>query len=255
MVRRKYRNPPIEEAVCDIQFAPGTEWDPTMSGRLYEKLKDVYNEKPRPQHVVEPPVMGIVRSEGKPSASLARGLFKERVQLLAKNGTRIVGISADQLSVHMLRPYTDWEEFRPSIMQALTAYRGIAGPEAVARIGLRYINFIAIGPDDQDLSRYFTIPPKFPDVDPPTRVLGFFNRKEAEFIDKPIRIVITFTNLEPKQPDILPFLLDIDVIWIRPDDPFSLDEVETVLEDMKVRHRQVFESLITDEARRLFDVE
>ena len=227
---------------------------PNDVGRLYEQLKGTYGEKPRPQHVVEAPFVGM-NSEGKPAASPPRGLFKERVQLLAKNGTRIVGVSADQLSVHMLRPYSNWEEFRPSIMEALKAYRTIAHPEGVTRIGLRYINFITIGRDEQELDRYFTIPPKFPEVESATRVLGFFNRKEAEFIDKPIRIVITFTNLEPKNPDTLPYLLDIDVIWIRPDNPFPMDDIAGVLEDMKVRHRQVFESLITDEARRLFDVE
>jgi len=254
MERRKYRNPPIEEAVCDIQFAPAADWDPTMPGRLYEKLKEIYNEKPRPQQVVELPVLGT-NAEGKPSAPSAHGLFKQRVQLLAENGTRIVGVSADQLSVHMLRPYTNWEEFRPRIMRALGAYREIASPEGVTRIGLRYINRITIGLDNPDLGQYFTIPPKFPDVDPPTRVLGFFNRKEAEFIDKPIRIVITFTNLERKQPGGLSYLLDIDVIWIRPDDPFPLDEIEGAIEDIKIRHRQVFESLITDESRKLFDAE
>ena len=92
-------------------------------------------------------------------------------------------------------------------------------------------------------------------MDAPTRVLGFFNRKEAEFTDKPIRIVITFANLEPKQPDAASYLLDVDVIWIRPEDPFPLGETAEVIEDIKVRHRQVFESLITNESRGLFDAE
>ena len=41
MARRKYRNPPIEEAVCDIQFEPGSEWDPTMSGALRKAQGDL----------------------------------------------------------------------------------------------------------------------------------------------------------------------------------------------------------------------
>ena len=53
MEPRKYRNPPIEEAVCDLQFAPGIEWDPTLPGRMYGELKEFYGEKPRLQQLVE----------------------------------------------------------------------------------------------------------------------------------------------------------------------------------------------------------
>ena len=174
MARRKYRNPPIEEAVCDIQFAPTTEWDPTIPGRLYEQLKDTYNERPRPQQVVELPARGTF-TEGKPLASPPPGLFQQRVQLLAENGTRIVGVSADRLSVHMLRPYSDWEEFSARIMRALNAYREVASPEAGSRIGLRYINRITIGSDKVDaLTRVFhhtTEVPKCGHSDPGVGVL------------------------------------------------------------------------------------
>jgi uncharacterized protein (TIGR04255 family) len=86
-------------------------------------------------------------------------------------------------------------------------------------------------------------------------MLAFFNRKEAEYLDKPIRVVVTFADMEPRTPDNSAYLLDIDIIWITNDSPIPLDEIETVMEDLKVRHRQVFESLVTDESRRLFDGE
>jgi uncharacterized protein (TIGR04255 family) len=67
--------------------------------------------------------------------------------------------------------------------------------------------------------------------------------------------VVTFADMEPRSPDQSAFLLDIDIISISTDAPIPLSEIEGVLEDMKVRHRQVFESLITDESRRLFDAD
>ena len=102
---------------------------------------------------------------------------------------------------------------------------------------------------------YFRFPPHLPEVERSTRMLAFFDRKEAEFLDKPIRIVVTFADMEPRSPDNSAYLLDIDIIWITTDSLMRLDKIETVLEDMKVRHRQVFESLITDESRRLFDAD
>jgi uncharacterized protein (TIGR04255 family) len=253
MERRRYRNPPIEEAVCDIQFAPGIDWDPTMPGRIHEKLKSVYTEKPRLQQMIEAQLQGA-DSEGNPSVSIQQRMTKQRVQLLAENGTRLVGLAADQLTIHMLRPYLGWDEYRPRIEQALMAYVEVAEPEAVARIGLRYINRIVITGDGiPDLARYFTVPPKFPQVDPNIRVLSFFNRKEAEYLDAPIRIVVTFAEMEPMLPKAHNYLLDLDIIWISPDQPAPLDQVMNLIDDMKVRHRQVFESLITPDARVLFD--
>lgn len=254
MARRTYRNPPIEEAVCDFQFAPGTEWDPTIPGRIYEKLKATYNEKPRQQQVIEAQIQGT-NAEGSPSVSLQSRFGKTRVQLLGENGTRIVGIGSDQLSVHMLRPYTMWDDFRPRILQALNAYREIAEPEGITRVGLRYINRISLEEESPDLSKYFAIPPRFPEVDPSTKMVAFFNRKEVEYLDQPIRVVVTFADMEPQTPDHSSYLLDIDIIWIASDSPISLDEIEHVMEEIKGRHRKVFESLITDEARSLFDAD
>ena len=82
-------------------------------------------------------------------------------------------------SVHMLRPYKGWETFRPQIQQALDAYSRIAEPEGITRIGLRYINKITIKEPHNDLSPYFSIPPRFPEIDSATHLLAFFNRKEA----------------------------------------------------------------------------
>ncbi len=253
MERHRYKRPPIEEAVCDIQFAPGTDWDPTLPGLLFGKLKTTYNEKPRQQQVVEAQVQSP-GAEGSPS-TLEHRFGKMRVQLLAENGTRIVGVSQDQLSVHMLRPYTKWEDFQPRIMKAIDAYREIAKPEGVTRLGLRYINRIVFSEREPMLENYFTIPPKFPVVQPPTRILAFFNRKESEFLDKPIRIVVTFADIEPKPSEGASYLLDLDIIWIRAEEPISFEELPDVMDDMKNRHRDVFESLITDKTRKMFDGE
>src|SRR3954468_17976213 len=106
MATVKYRNPPIEEAVCDFVFSPGAEWDPTMPGRLYELLKGTYPEKPRLQQVMETQVQGGPDI----NLSLQHRMTGQRVELLAENGTRMVGLAQDRLTIHMLRPYTGWEE-------------------------------------------------------------------------------------------------------------------------------------------------
>jgi uncharacterized protein (TIGR04255 family) len=248
---RKYRNPPIEEAICDFQFAPGLDWDPTLPGRMYGELKETYGEKPRLQQLVEAQLQAGV--EGQSSVSMQQKIGKQRVQFLGEGGTRIVGVGVDQLSVHMLRPYKGWEIFRPQILRALEVYRRVAEPEGITRIGLRYINKVTIEEPHDDLSPYFTIPPKFPQIDSTTKLLAFFNRKEAAFSDQPIRIVVTFADMESSPSP--SYLLDLDIIWISPEAPVPLDDFPDIMEDMKTRHRKVFEALITDETRKIFDAD
>lgn len=201
MDRVKCRKPPIEEAVCDLQFAPGTEWDPTMPGRIYEKLKGTYNEKPRQRQLIEAQIQGSA-AQGSSAVSVQQRFGKSLVQLCAETGTRIV-----------------LEGSMPN------------------------------------LSHFFTIPPRFPDVAPATKMLAFFNRKEVEYLDKPIRAVVTFANVESPMADQSAYLLDIDLIWIAPESPILMDDLPNVLEEIKVRHRQVFESLITDASRSLFNAD
>ena len=70
-----------------------------------------------------------------------------KVQLITKNGKRIVGVGPNVLSVHMLRPYLDpcnsdkigWDESRHRIGRALGAYWEVVQPQGVKRIGIKYM--------------------------------------------------------------------------------------------------------------------
>ena len=228
-----------------------------MPGRIHERLKSFYNEKPRSQQLVEAQVQGL-GSDGGAGVTFQQRVMNQKVQLLADKGTRIASLGENQLTVHMLAPYVGWEAFRPMIVEALDAYRAVAEPEGVTRVGLRYINRIVIpGESEPELSDYFTIPPKFPDVDPTIKRLSFFNRKEAEYADLPIRIVVTFAQIEAPATasDSHQYLLDLDIIWIRREQPMPVDEVMGMVDEMKRRHRRVFESLIKPKAREVFDAD
>lgn len=42
---RKYRNPPLIEALCEFQFVPTQPWDLTIPGFFYEKVKNDFPAK------------------------------------------------------------------------------------------------------------------------------------------------------------------------------------------------------------------
>jgi hypothetical protein len=39
-VGRRYAAPPLIEAVCELRLTPDTQWDLTIPGMIYEKVKD-----------------------------------------------------------------------------------------------------------------------------------------------------------------------------------------------------------------------
>src|SRR4051794_32126664 len=46
-VRREYKQPPISEAVCEIQFEPSKIWDFFSPSRLFDLLREEYDGEPR----------------------------------------------------------------------------------------------------------------------------------------------------------------------------------------------------------------
>ena len=51
--RRRYRNPPIDEALCQFRFEPDSGWDSTLADRLHAELQVDYLTSPRELRVVE----------------------------------------------------------------------------------------------------------------------------------------------------------------------------------------------------------
>ena len=39
---RRYKNPPVIEVVSEIRFSPDSEWDITIPGMLYEKIRGTF---------------------------------------------------------------------------------------------------------------------------------------------------------------------------------------------------------------------
>ncbi|MEH2459537.1 TIGR04255 family protein [Nostoc sp.] len=251
MTRRQYCNPPIEEAVCEFRFAPGQAWNFTVPGLFYEKVRDLYTGEPQQQNLIATEFNFGQMPLVKPEITVTQGLTKTLFP--SADATKLVGVGPDALSIHSLRPYKGWDEFSHRIDQAFQFYLEVAKPVGITRITLRYINRIVIS-DDQavDLSEYVNIYPQFPDT-LPSGLSGFVMQTESIYEDIPIRLVITLSNAKPLFEKVV-FILDLDIsqTWI--EKPLSLKEMLPNLHELKSREGQVFESLITDRARELFDV-
>ena len=117
--RHIYRNDPIEEALCELRFESDKEWNLTFPGRFYEQIKDVYDGKPRQQNLMEAGFQTETQPEG--TALQLKGSFA-KVQFPTQDDKKLVAIGPDVLSIHVLAPYPNWEDFYPRIQRAFQEY-------------------------------------------------------------------------------------------------------------------------------------
>lgn len=138
MIGEKLKNPPLIEAACEFRFDLASEWDWTIPGLLFEKIRDEFPGR------AEVHRLGLTVQEASrqvPSPAVIES-GPDRIHLKRKDGSAIVQIGPRMLAVNQHRPYPNWETFRNLILRIYKTYREVAGSHGLARIGLRYINEI-----------------------------------------------------------------------------------------------------------------
>ena len=256
MPKRTYKNPPIQEAICEFTFAPTVpEWDLAIPGKLQlQKELAEYSEPSRQQYVQ---TVAANQTKGQPDFALSNTLF--RVHLPRKDGKALLSIGANVLGVIVMKPYPGWDEdFRARIVNALNVYTKITGQSVVKRIGIRYINrliFPVVGASGA--SKFLSIVQTEISATTPTeakvqgRLAAINTRHEFETADG-FKIYITHATIDPTTPKTSEYLLDIDAVC----DSHTLDGVDKITPVMDKLHDiqgGIFEALITEEARNLFD--
>ncbi len=245
--RRKYRQPPIVEALCELYFE-GSEWDDTVLGQFYDQVKPDFPTKHQREiqeaHVMLSPV-------GEASAGVKR--LPPWMQFVAKNENRLIQIGQDVLVINQLRPYPHFEEWEPLIYSSLEKYRKLANPKGVVRLGLRYINRVVIPHAQILMEEYFTVYPQVP------RAMGDMHGRFMIRVDLPSQrgghgVLVTFGSAPPEKPDEIAYLLDLCDI-LKPVTPLAFDEVNAHVNMAHENIEAAFEGSITDKLRDLFQPE
>ena len=131
-------------------------------------------------------------------------------------------------------------------------------PVSLARIGIRYINRIAVTAADPDPADYLLMP--HPEANALRAKLMSFARRTEYRTAQDIRILITQATLEP-QPSAsvatTDYLLDIDIV-LQMDAPIAANSVTAIIDKTEQLHTiegDTFEELITENSRRIFDAD
>ncbi|BCM89385.1 hypothetical protein IAD21_01231 [Abditibacteriota bacterium] len=149
---------PILEAVCSFSLdAP--DWDLTVPGLVYNKIRNDYPRKadaPQFHFKVEETSEGVT-----PSVETQLG----RIQFWGKNNQTLVQIGPGHLSIHQLKPYSNWSEFKKQIEAVLRHYEEAAPFRAINAISLRYINRLPWPQERVQIQDVLRVVPQIPDSD------------------------------------------------------------------------------------------
>jgi uncharacterized protein (TIGR04255 family) len=149
----KYKNPPIVEAICEFRFSKETKWDPTISGSVYEKVKDKFpNKESRLEQQM------ILKAEE--TGFNQNMVSSQRALMLSQDRSSLIQVGQHLLSINHLKPYAGWEHFRPKIKMAYDTLGGITEINGIDRMALVYIDRIEIPGKRIELEEYFKFYPQ-----------------------------------------------------------------------------------------------
>lgn len=240
MTHSTYPRPPLIEALCEIYFDPGQEWDVTLLGLYYERIKSEFPVKRELRNLEV-----SVQSGPQQFAQEIREAGV-RMQFSRADKTAMVQVAPNLLVVNQLPPYPTWAEFRALIGERLTDYVAVAKPKGLARIGLRYINRFNFAPGEFEFARYFArakfIPPALFEA-----AGQFLFRLELAQTEQE-RLLVTMSSI-PIEPPQASIVLDLDHVSIGSRSP----DVAVILAHLDTAHDRieaVFEDCLTDDLRR-----
>ncbi len=158
----------------------------------------------------------------------------------------------DGFTFSRLKPYTNWEEMFDEARELWGMYSGIAQPEAVTRLAVRYINHINIPLPIEDLSEYFTASPKIPDNIQGV-ISGFLSKIVVYDDEMDVATNIVQALEKSTKPDKhITVVLDIDSFRTGDFDVSNGEIWETFANLHNIKNQMFFYS-ITEETARLFE--
>ena len=240
---RRYTNPPLKIAVCELRFAT-LENGNLVPGLMYNDLREQYSKVTQ--------VMSVAAQAPSTTGILPNVIQETRTRLASDDDKTFIEIGANVMSVSRYEPYIGWEEdFLPRIRFVLEAFSKVLSPRplTIQRIGLRYINEIHIPKSNFILRDHFTLFPNTPDS-MPQEVSSFLMGLHLPYRDgRDILQVQMATGAA--QPDRNTVILDFDYFLASAGD-VALDDVLTWLRSAHDVLGTTFEECITQNTRNLF---
>jgi uncharacterized protein (TIGR04255 family) len=166
-----------------------------------------------------------------------------------RDQTANVQARLDGFSFHRLQPYERWEPFSNEARRLWEIYRNAVRPNAITRIGVRYVNRFDFPDGSFGLGDYLrTVPNVSSEL--PQGLSGFFMQLKIPVVENHFEILINEAIVEPVRPGVRSVVLDIDLSRST-EIPDNHAEIWELIQLMHVVKNQTFEACITDQTREL----
>lgn len=150
------RKDPLIETVC-VFHLDAPDWDWTVPGVVYGRIKDRFPEKREAPHVdfqVEETSYGV-----HPTVHTSVG----RMQFHNRGTQQLVQVGQGHFSVHQFKPYSGWPNYKALIEQVLADYESVAPFQAIRAMSLRYTNQIPLPAGSFKFEQVLRVMPQIPD--------------------------------------------------------------------------------------------
>ncbi len=164
-------------------------------------------------------------------------------------------VHTDRITIVRKAPYISWENCYGRLVRDYDMCKSVLGFRKVSRLSVRYINRIDIPLRKDakfDVSEYVNIFASAPGFGPDKINQGqvrFGSRDE----NTGVALLVTAGNVDPVLINHASYVLDIDAIYDQ-DIPLKRDEQLEKFSALRQMKNEVFELLVTDKARELFNV-
>lgn len=243
---RKYKNPPAIEVLCEIHFSE-TESNLTLFGDFYQQIKDKYPEQKQLNQV------GFEMDFSQEAIQARQLNSGAMMRFSSSDSSRLVQITQSLLTVNKLKPYLGYESFKEDVAENLQVYLNLSKPKYFERVGMRYIDRILIPEDDFGLEKYFNFSLDFANSEFST-INGISFRVQLTPKHSDHILLVTLNSVISKEEGNSEFILDMyDTFALQKE--IDKNHLLTILDEAHENTELVFEAVITDAARNLFDEE
>lgn len=246
--RRIYARPPIVEALVEFHLKGISRAFEAFADRLGADYPVIRRKTTLIQvSVLEAPVAeGDSGGDDVANDSPTDDTSREVIFLASRDGTRLLGFDGERVSVHVLAPYPGWEVFREQVRRVIEVMNDAFPSVDVSAVSMRYIDRVII-PLGQSISRYFTIVPPRPGPMPPD-LSALHMLTQSYDRHTGVTALLTLAIIPPPSPGEVAVMYDLQLQ--RPAVAKGL--LESTIEMLHERQRNIFESSITEAARELF---
>ncbi|HDV6632354.1 TPA: TIGR04255 family protein [Legionella pneumophila] len=250
MIKRRYKNPSIQEAIFEAKFKH-IDFDYATLGQIFDLLKENYPNKQDIKHI---PIL-VDRAGNLSSVPSSLQVQAPQMRAIKLDNSELIQIGPGIVTANKLK-YVSWEDFTAAISIALQSYISIVRPEISTRIATRYINSFYIPESTVNISEYFNLSLQIPNnlSDVQAFNLTLLNKFKVAEYDSEFEIRTKFLSDTLREGEIgNRFILDMDCYITHNVAPI-IDKMILIARKAHDLLEDVFESIITDKTRLLMEV-